>query len=125
MNYVELFDINIKEKLLKAFDEVKKGSLSKQYVDTVTAYAAAVTGVISNLTISEMELREEEENDMAVIPCVHHKTASQGMAVGREPLILKKCSCFIMIKSGPTFLQRRNRRTSFFDILWWDVHSSC
>ena len=57
-------------------------------MDTVTAYAAAVTlygngqrsGVISNLTISEFELREEEENDMVVIPCVHHKTASQGMA---------------------------------------------
>lgn len=64
------------------------GNFSKEYVDTVTAYAAAIilygngqrSGVISNLTISEFELREEEENDKVVIPCVHHKTASQGMA---------------------------------------------
>ena len=60
----------------------------KQYIDTITAYAAAVTlygngqqsGVISNLTTSKFELRQEEEDDKVVIPCVHHKTASQGMA---------------------------------------------
>ena len=36
--------------------------------------------MISNLTISKFELREEKENDKVVIPCVHHKTASRGMA---------------------------------------------
>ena len=36
--------------------------------------------MISNLTTSEFELREEQEDDRVVIPCVHHKTASQGMA---------------------------------------------
>ena len=36
--------------------------------------------MISNLNTSEFKLREEEDNDKVVIPCVHHKTASQGMA---------------------------------------------
>ena len=36
--------------------------------------------MISNLTTSEFELREEQEDDRVVIPCVYHKTASQGMA---------------------------------------------
>ena len=78
----------MREKLSKAFDKVRRSNFEKQYVDTVTAYAAAVmlygngqrSGVISNVTISEFQLREEEEDDMVVIPCVHHKTASQGMA---------------------------------------------
>ena len=60
----------------------------KQYIDTITAFAAAVTlygngqrsGVISNLIISKFELREEEENDKVVMPYVHHKMASQEMA---------------------------------------------
>ena len=59
---------------------------TKYYTDTVTAYAAALTlyrngqrsGVISNLTTSEFELREEQEDETVVIPCIHHKTASQG-----------------------------------------------
>ena len=67
---------------------MKRGNVIKDYTDTVTAYAAALTlyrngqrsGVISNLTTSEFELREEQEDETVVIPCVHHKTASQGMA---------------------------------------------
>ena len=58
----------------------------------ITAYAAAATiygngqrsGVITNLTIEEFEMREEsyseECGDVVVIPCVHHKTGSQGLA---------------------------------------------
>ena len=38
----------------------------------------AVSGVVTNLTIPEFELREEE-NEKVVIPCVQHKTASQGL----------------------------------------------
>ena len=100
----------------KAFDEVKRGSFIKQYIDTVTAYAAAVMlygndGMISNLTISEFELREEEENDKVVIPCVHHKTASQGMAQ------LKQCCCTIMRKFGQKLSHHgTNTKTSFSDI---------
>jgi len=53
----------------------------------VTAYTVAMilygngqrSGVISNLTIGEFELREEEENNKVIIPCVHHKT-SQGIS---------------------------------------------
>ena len=60
----------------------------KQHTDTVTAYAAAMilygngqrSGVITNLTIGEFELREEEEKNKVIIPCVHHKTSSQGIA---------------------------------------------
>ena len=62
--------------------------MSKFTIDTVTAYAAAIilygngqrSGVITNLTISEFQMREEEEDEKVVIPCVHHKTASQGLA---------------------------------------------
>lgn len=36
--------------------------------------------MITNLTISEFHLREEEEGDKIVIPCVHHKTGTQGIA---------------------------------------------
>ena len=36
--------------------------------------------MITNLTISEFQMREEEEDEKVVIPCVHHKTASQGLA---------------------------------------------
>ena len=58
-------------------------------MDTVTAYVAAITlygngqrsGVISNLTISEFQLREKEENDMVVIPCVHHKIPQMAPAL--------------------------------------------
>ena len=34
------------------------------------------------MTISELEMREEEEEEgeKVVIPCIHHKTASQGLA---------------------------------------------
>ena len=42
------------------------------------------SGAITNLTIAEFEMREEtykdECGDMVVIPCVHHKTATQGLA---------------------------------------------
>lgn len=42
------------------------------------------SGTITNLTIAEFEMREETYNDecgdMVVIPCVHHKTATQGLA---------------------------------------------
>ena len=62
--------------------------MSKFAIDTVTAYAAAIilygngqrSGVITNLTIMEFQMREEEEDQKVVIPCVHHKTASQGLA---------------------------------------------
>ena len=62
--------------------------MTKFAVDTVTAYAAAIilygngqrSGVITNLTISELQMREEEEDEKVVIPCVHHKTTSQGLA---------------------------------------------
>ena len=41
-------------------------------------------GVITNLTIEEFEIREEsyseEYGDVVVIPCVYHKTGSQGLA---------------------------------------------
>jgi len=58
-------------------------------VSIITAYAAATivygngqrSGVINNLTIEEYTLREEGENDMIVIPCIHHKTAKQGPAL--------------------------------------------
>ena len=54
----------------------------------MTAYAAAVvpygngkrSGVITNLTIGEFEMREEGEHELVVIPCVHHKTGTQGLA---------------------------------------------
>ena len=35
---------------------------------------------MTNLKISEFDLREEEADDMVIIPCVHHKTGAQGMA---------------------------------------------
>ena len=62
--------------------------MSKFTIDTVTAYATAIilygngqrSGVITNLNISEFQMREEEEDEKVVIPCVHHKTASQGLA---------------------------------------------
>ena len=62
--------------------------MTKFAVDTVTVYAAAIilygngqrSGVITNLTISELQMREEEEDEKVVIPCVHHKTTSQGLA---------------------------------------------
>ena len=59
----------------------------------ITAYVAAVTiygngqrsGVITNLTIEEYEMREESYSEecgdvVVVIPCVHYKTGSQGLA---------------------------------------------
>ena len=54
----------------------------------MTAYSAAVvlygngqrSGVITNLTIGEFEMREEGEHELVVIPCVHHKTGTQGLA---------------------------------------------
>ena len=57
-------------------------------MDIVTAYAAAVTlygnaqrsGVITNLTIAEFGMRQDETEGFVVIPCVHHKTGSQGLA---------------------------------------------
>ena len=57
-------------------------------MDTCTAYTAAVTlygngqrsGVITNLRISEFDLRQEEDENLVVIPCVHHKTGAQAMA---------------------------------------------
>ena len=71
-----------------AFQDIRDGSLSKSSVDTATAYAAAVTlygngqrsGAITNLTIAEFEMREEGDNELVVIPCVHHKTGAQGLA---------------------------------------------
>ena len=95
----------------KAFDKVKRGSFIKQYIDTVTAYAAAVMLYGNDGVISNFELREEEENDKVVIPCVHHKTASQGMAQ------LKQCCCTIMRKFGQKLSHHRtNTKTSFSDI---------
>ena len=38
------------------------------------------SGVITNLRISEFYLRHEEDDNMVVMPCVHHKTNAQGMA---------------------------------------------
>ena len=59
---------------------------------------------------------------MVVFPRVHHKMASQGMV---QLAMITDIEKVLLIKSGPTlFLQRRNRRTSFFYIQRWDVHSS-
>ena len=78
----------MKAKVSQAIAEVKRGNFIKQHTDAVTAYAAAMilygngqrSGVISNLTIGEFELREEKENNKVIIPCVHHKTSAQGIA---------------------------------------------
>ena len=37
-------------------------------------------GVITNLRISEFDLRHEEDDNIVIIPCVHHKTGAQAMA---------------------------------------------
>ncbi|XP_065919571.1 uncharacterized protein [Dysidea avara] len=87
-----LNDQEVKAKLSKAFENASSGHCNKEEIDTITAYAAAATiygngqrsGAISNLTVAEFEMREEsyseESGDMVVIPCVHHKTGSQGLA---------------------------------------------
>ena len=71
------------------FQEVSRSNLSKLNVDIITAYGTAVTvygngqrsGVITNLAIAEFNMREEgEQPSLVVIPCVHHKTSSQGLA---------------------------------------------
>lgn len=67
---------------------MKNGSFNKETVDTITAFAAAITlygnaqrsGVITNLTIPEFRLRQDEDDEKVVIPCCNHKTASQRLA---------------------------------------------
>ena len=57
-------------------------------MDIITAYAAALTlygnaqrsEVITNLTVAEFSMRQDEKEGFVVIPCVHHKTGSQGLA---------------------------------------------
>jgi len=39
------------------------------------------SGIITNLTIEEFNMREEGDNDLIVIPCLHHKTAAQKLAL--------------------------------------------
>lgn len=73
----------------RAFDDISNNDFNKTAVSIITAYAAATivygngqrSGVINNLTIEEYRLREEGDNDMVVIPCIHHKTAAQGLAL--------------------------------------------
>ena len=38
------------------------------------------SGVITNLRISEFDLRHEEDDNIMIIPCVHHKMCAQAMA---------------------------------------------
>ena len=76
----------------RAFELISKGNCDNTSIDVITAYTAAAivygngqrSGVITNLTIAEYEMREEsyteESGDMVVIPCVHHKTGAQGLA---------------------------------------------
>ena len=78
--------------LSRAFEDILSGNPNNNSIDVITAYAAAATvygngqrsGVITNLTIAEFEMREEsyseESGDVVVIPCVHHKTGAQGLA---------------------------------------------
>ena len=69
-------------------EEILRGHLTKTNIETVTAYTAAMTlygnsqrsGVITNLTVAEFNIREEEKDGFVVIPCVNHKTSGQGLA---------------------------------------------
>ena len=80
----------MKAKLNDAFEEVNNiTDPSKTSIDIITAYAAATvvygngqrSGVITNLTIDEFNIREEDNDGLVVIPCVHHRTAGQGLAL--------------------------------------------
>ena len=81
----------MRAKLDKAFDEVSTNvdKPSKASVGIITAYTAASivygngqrSGVITNLTIDEFNVREEGDDGLVVIPCVHHKTGAQALAM--------------------------------------------
>ena len=67
-----------------------KGCFNKQAVDIITAYVAACmlygngqrSGVITNLKVEEFKKREPSDYDTGnvIIPCLHHKTGTQGIA---------------------------------------------
>ena len=67
-----------------------KGCFNKQAVDIVTAYVAACmlygngqrSGVITSLRLAEFKKREPSDYDTGdvIIPCLHHKTGTQGIA---------------------------------------------
>ena len=67
-----------------------KGCFNKQAVDIITAYVAACmlyenrphSGVITNLRVEEFKKRELSDYDTGnvIIPCLHHKTGTQGIA---------------------------------------------
>ena len=58
-------------------------------MNIITLYAAAALlygngqrfGVIKNLTIEEFNIREDGNNDLVVIPCIHHQTAAHKLAL--------------------------------------------
>jgi len=69
----------VKAKLNDAFEEVNNiTDPIKTSIDIITAYAAATvvygngqrSGVITNLTIDEFNIREEGNDGLVVIPCV-------------------------------------------------------
>ena len=67
------------EKLSKAFEEVRRGNFRKEYVDTYSVHGIyrgchiiwkwVKIGVITNLRISEFDLRHEEDDNIVIIPC--------------------------------------------------------
>ena len=81
--------LQVKEKLSKTFRDVANGNLTKAAVNIITVYAAAALlygnsqrfGVITNLTIEEFNIREDGDDDLVVIPCLHHITAVHKLAL--------------------------------------------
>ena len=69
---------------------MSEGNFNRKAVKIVTAYVAACiiydngqrSGVITNLRIVEFKKRQASEYDSGemIIPCLHHKTGSQGIA---------------------------------------------